>query len=63
MQERNQSIQKKLARLQSAMLHLRDAKQALENDLFDSIPSGRLDAHYKSIAESIDMAMQNLKEV
>ena len=56
-------IENKLARIASAMHHLRDVKQALENDLFDRVPAGRLDAHYNSISESLDIAIRNLSEV
>ena len=56
-------IENQIARVDSAIKHLTDARKGLEKHLFDRVPSGRLDQLYNEIALSIDLAMQNLSEV
>ena len=63
MHDKSREIENKLARIRSAIAYLRDAKQALENDLFDRVPSGRIDAHYNMIASSISNAIENLQDI
>ena len=63
MHDKNRAIEAKLNRIRNAMAYLREAKQALENDLFDRVPSGRIDAHYNMIAGSIANAIENLQDI